>query len=262
MPFPREQPIDQHDLIAAAEGSLFSDFDDELSNAGYGETRRDFDFTEVPLPGQPLHAGQSHVVATPRPGVQQTVWVWEAGGSWHEDAQVDSLGKVCDQAGTPVGQAAAPQHAPGTCASCGHSTALPAGGFASFCPACGTPQGAVPTVTFPLQPAPQAQPLAPGGAPSAGAPHAGPPAGYNGIRMTGTNKPPVEVPPGLGRVTGDDDFLAFLDKVVAEDAPAPAPDAVTDTVHRLLLWRANRELLRLQLRKLELEVEALSRKDP
>jgi hypothetical protein len=46
--------------------------------------------------------------------------------------------------------------------------------------------------------------------------------------MTGSAKPPVEVPPGLGRTTGNDDFLAFLDKAVeagaerTDEGPDPA----------------------------------------
>lgn len=224
--FPREQPIDQHDLIAAAESQLFEEFDGELDNAGHTETRRDFDFTEVPLPGAPLHGGQSHVVARPRPGVSQKVWVRDGRTQdWWEDAQVDSRGDVVDQQGRKVSQPQpAPQGSPGHCGACGCATMLPNGGTAAFCPSCGTPQMPAHQAQVGVQMGGGQQPAV---VPMPPPPPAIPAPVNAGIRMVGNQKPPPVIPEGLGKTTGDDAFAAFLDAAVeagkdkADEGPDP-----------------------------------------
>lgn len=220
--FPREQAIDQHDLIAAAESNLFESFDDELSNAGYGETRRDFDFTEVPLPGQPSRGGQSHVIARPKAGVQQKVWGYEPRQqNWFEDVTVDSRGDMLDAHGHKVGQHAPQQGAPGHCLSCGCATLLPGGTTAAFCPSCGTPQQPMHQNQVGVQmgggQAPQVVPVQVPPPPPQPGVVAPPPPGYSSMRMTGNGKPPPVVPEGLGKVdpkVENDAFAAFLDAAV------------------------------------------------
>jgi rubrerythrin len=256
MPFPREQPIEQHDLIAAAEGELFQDFDAELDDAGYQETRTDFDFTEVPLPGAsfktlPLHGGQSHVVARPKPGVGLNVWVRDGRQStWHESAQVDSRGDVVDQNGAKFSSSqVSPQV--GACSGCGTSTLLPNGTTAVFCPSCGQRQ---PAFTVPvISPHALAGQLAAAlgnqcmacgvqsstlnqagicpscavavAAGTAAMPPLTPP-NYNPNRMLGNQKPPPVIPEGLGKSDGKEDFFAFLDEAIEagrDDAPTETP---------------------------------------
>jgi hypothetical protein len=206
MPFPREQQISQHDLIQATANGLFEEFDAALDDAGHSETFMDFDYTEVPLPGQPLHGGQSHVVARPQPNVGQKDWVRDCGsGEWYEDAQVDTRGQVVDQAGKPCAQQ--PQQVTaGQCPNCG------AGSNGPFCSGCGSPMPQAVAAPLPgLVPPPifGAPPVPPGPGP-----------GYNANRMTGTNKPAIEQPPELGKDKGEQ-FGNFLDKLFEAEEKSP-----------------------------------------
>jgi hypothetical protein len=241
MPFPKEQPIDQHDLISAAENDLFNQFDEELGNSATVSpinqsslTRSDFDFTEVPLPGQPARGGQSHVIARPKSG-QGPVWGFEPRQTnWYEDITVDSRGDMLDISGAKVGQAPGPTHVPGTCPSCGAATQLPGGSTAAFCPSCGTPQAAhiqvIPAgaVPFPGVQQPGMVPMPP----PPGVPNHPPPVN-NGIRMVGNEKPPPVIPPGLGKSDDKGDFDAFLEAAIAagqeKTDEGPSIDPITDS---------------------------------
>jgi hypothetical protein len=209
MPFPNEQPINQHSLIGHAELGIFEEFDGELGSAGHSETRDDFDFTEVKV------GISSHVVARPKPGVAQKVWVHEDGVIWHEDASVSATGHVLDSSGQRVGQVPTPGTA-GACTSCGASTLLPNGSTAVFCPSCGDQQ---PSFSAPLilphGLIPQVGPtIVSPGLPPGSTPLVDP------NRMTGSGKPPVVIPPGLGKTTGEKGFLDFLDEAI-ETAEVP-----------------------------------------
>lgn len=247
MPFQNERPISQHDLIEAAELSMFEEFDHELQDAGHSETRADFSYTEVPV------SGGRHLIARPNPGFAQKVWVHADGDSWYEDASVDASGRILDASGQPVGQVPAPGTA-GTCVSCGASTALPNGTTAVYCPSCGDQQ---PSFSVPLiSPHTLAGKLAAalgnqcmacgnqsstlnqaGVCPScAVAVAAGtaampplappPPPNYNPNRMLGNQKPQPVIPEGLGKSDGKEDFFAFLDEAIEagkDNAPTETP---------------------------------------
>ena len=225
MPFPAEQSIHQIDLISAAQGETFENFSQALDDAGHSETWEDYLYTECPLPGQPTRGGHSFIIARPLQGAaNQLVWGFDpASDEWYEDvvvngAQMLSRGQVITiqtprliQSACPTCGAALAAATP-FCPQCAAAlppglAALPpglAGALSGVGRVIGVPPGGT-TIT-----------VGPGGGMSIGQPHPQ----QNNIRMTGNpgNKPPVVIPPGLGKTVGNDDFAAFLDDAIKEGA--------------------------------------------
>ena len=219
MPFPREQPISQQDLIMAAHADVFGDFDIELSN-NTTYTHQDFDYTEVPVAGQPSHQGATFSFIVARQKGAASHWVFDPEQSeWHYLASIDHLGNLTDSSGALIsGGAPAQVSALSQCAKCGANNPP---GF-KFCNSCGTQPVAPGGMTIPVV-------AGPGGL-TLGTPTVGTGPGVIGVgsglqpgcRMTEipASKRPLVIPPGLGKSDEPDGFQKMLDQMIAAEEAA------------------------------------------